>query len=349
MRIDHTMRRSWNREWAPKARRWKIALVLLTAVTALCVAGNTGAVSVLETTQGIDQSAAAGIFRQYCFQCHGLTAPKAGMSLERLTAQGMVDENFRQWEKVAAALEQKAMPPKLMPQPSDAERAQAIAWVRAELSAYAKKHDGDPGEAPVRRLTSGEYSYTIKDLTGFDLNVGIDSSSDSVGGEGFTNFGAVQFMQDANLERYLAAAKIVADHAVIGAGPLEFFSHPGKSGFELAAITRIKDIYAANGFRTVSGEGGRPFGLEKYGKALFVAWQYMHRSALGEPNVTLPELAEREGVAPNFARHVWQVMNKTELGYPTSEIVARWRKLPAPLARDEAGDKTTAATARAGC
>src|SRR5262245_9233464 len=236
------------------------------------------------------------------------------------------------------------MPPKFMPQPSDSERAQAIAWVRGELSAYAKKHDGDPGEAPVRRLTSGEYAYTIKDLTGLDLNVGIDSSSDSVGGEGFTNFGAVQFMQDANLERYLAAAKIVANHAVIGAGPLEFFWSPGKSGFELSAITRIRDIYAANGFRTVSGEGGRPFGLDKYGKALFVAWQYKHRAALGRANVTLPALAAREGVPPRFAQHIWRVMNKSELGFPTSEVVARWRKLPVP----GTGDKTIAA-ARAEC
>ena len=30
------------------------------------------------------------------------------------------------------------------------------------------------------------------------------------------NFGDVQFMQDANLERYLETAKLVADHAVIG-------------------------------------------------------------------------------------------------------------------------------------
>jgi hypothetical protein len=318
---------------------------------AVSVAGNTSAVSVLETAQVAGQSAsnAAEIFKQYCVQCHGVTAPKAGMSLERLNAQGLIGENFQQWEKVAEALEQKTMPPKFMPQPSDAERAQAIAWIRAELSAYAKKNDGDPGDAPVRRLTSGEYAYTIKDLTGIDLNTGIDSSSDSVGGEGFTNFGAVQFMQDANLERYLAAAKIVADHAVIGAGPLEFFSHPGKSGFELSAVTRIRDIYAANGFRTVSGEGGRPFGLEMYGKALFVAWQYKHRAALGQPGATLPALAAREGVTSRFAQHIWLVMNKTELGYPTSEIVARWRKLPAPLAREGAGDKTTTATARAEC
>src|SRR6185436_160889 len=158
------------------------------------------------------------------------------------------------------------------------------------LHAYAQKHDGEPGPVTVRRLTSGEYAYTIKDLTGFELNTGIDATSDSVGGEGFTNFGDVQFMQDANLERYLSAAKIVAEHAVIGSGPLAFFSDPGKTGLELSAITRIKDIYAAHGIRTVSGEGGRPFGLEKYGKALYVAWQYKHRAALGDGKADLKEL-----------------------------------------------------------
>ena len=155
-------------------------------------------------------------------------------------------------------LEQNRMPPKGMPQPTDAQRQQAVAWIRAELNAYAKKHDGDPGRVTVRRLTSGEYAYAIHDLTGIDPEAGIDAASDSVGGEGFTSFGDVQFMQDANLERYLAAAKIVANHAVIGAGPLEFFADPGKTGFELSAITRIKNIYATYGFRTVSGEGGYP-------------------------------------------------------------------------------------------
>src|SRR5262245_42070955 len=123
MRIDHTIMRSWNREWAPKARRWKIALALLTGIVPVNVARNTRAVSAPETTQNAGQSASnpAGIFKQYCFQCHGANAPKAGVSLERLSAQGLVGENYQQWEKVVTALELKAMPPKFMPQPSDAE------------------------------------------------------------------------------------------------------------------------------------------------------------------------------------------------------------------------------------
>ena len=171
-------------------------------------------------------------FKQYCFQCHGKAAAMGGVNLDLLTSQSSVGSGFRHWEKVALALEQKRMPPEKMPQPSDAERLQAVNWIRTELKSYAKKHDGDPGRVTVRRLTSGEYAYTIQDLTGIDLDAGISAASDSVGGEGFTNFGDVQFMQDANVERYLEAAKLIANHAVIGSGPLQFFNDPGKTGFD---------------------------------------------------------------------------------------------------------------------
>lgn len=336
-----------NREPARRVRCAKVVLVLLAGIVAISLIRNTPVIGAVAAAQEGNPTTAGpqAMFKQYCFACHGLESPQAGVSLERLTMQGLLGDNFQQWQKVAAALEQKVMPPKVMPQPSDDERRQAVSWIRAEMTAYAGKHEGDPGPVTVRRLTSGEYAYTIKDLTGLDLNVGIDAASDSVGGEGFTNFGDVQFMQDANLERYLEAAKIVADHAVIGSGPLEFFPHRGKTGFELSAITRIKDIYAQNGFRTVSGEGGRPFGLEKYGKALYAAWRYKHRAALGEAQVTLPELANREAVNPRFAQHLWQVMNNPTLGYPSSEVASRWRRLAAPGADRQTAD----AAARAGC
>ncbi len=126
-----------------------------------------------------------------------------------------------------------------MPPSNGFERSWAI--MRPSMPAY-------PGKVTIRRLTSGEYAYTIHDVTGLDWKLDGDSGTDSVGGEGFTNYGDVQFMADANLERYLENAKKVADHAVIGAGPLQFFDDPGKSGFELSAIHRINTIYRANGF-----------------------------------------------------------------------------------------------------
>lgn len=317
--------RSRNRQhWI---RYGKVFLCLAVCIAAL---GRFGKMPV----HGIEENRAAtarAVFEQYCVQCHGASSAKAGINLEQMLGQNSIEKHFQSWEKVARVLEQKTMPPKAMPQPSDAERAESIAWITTEINSYAAKHDGEPGPVTVRRLTSGEYGYAIKDLTGLELNVGIDAATDSVGGEGFTNFGDVQFMQDANLERYLAAAKQVANHAVIGAGPIEFFSDPGKTGFELSAISRIRDIYTEHGFRTVSGEGGRPFGLEKYSKAFYAAWRFKHRATLGEKTATLAAIAAKEGISPQFAEHVYKVVNPApgaKPGYPVSEVISRWQKLP---------------------
>ena len=275
------------------------------------------------------------VFEQYCFSCHG-AKPMAGISLTKLTS-APVGDNFALWQKVAAVLDQNRMPPKGLPQPSVEQHGLAAAWVKAELGAFANKNAGDPGRVTVRRLTSGEYAYSIRDLTGIDLDIGRDFANDSVGGEGFMNFGDVQFMQDASLERYLESAKLIADHAVIGAGPIEFYTHPGKTGFELSAISRVKDIYSAAGFRTVSGEGGDSFGLDKYRRAFFVAWEYAHRNALGKPNATIAELAAREKLSTRFAEHIYTVVNTPGLSYPASEVAARWKRLPASEAKARKG------------
>jgi mono/diheme cytochrome c family protein len=273
------------------------------------------------------------VFQKYCVECHGHAKAKAHVNLEHLVAQSSVGLHADTWDKVIEMLETAQMPPSDADElPTDAERQTAAAWVRRALKDYETKHAGEPGRVTVRRLTSGEYAYAIRDLTGIDLKVGIDASSDSVGGEGFTNFGDVQFVQDASIERYLEAAKQVAGHAIIGAGPLQFYADPGKTGLELSALNRINELYATKGFRVVSGEGGRPFGLERYGKAFFVAWQFKHRAALGHPQATLRELAAKEGITGRFADHIWSVVNQSGLGYPSGEIVARWKALPAPTA-----------------
>ena len=270
-------------------------------------------------------------FQTYCFECHGTNKPKADLSIERLVREAGAGAPSEDWERVAEMLETGVMPPlDADQQPTDAERASAVQWIRASLKAYETEHAGDPGRVTVRRLTSAEYAYAIRDLTGIDIPVGIDASSDSVGGEGFTNFGDVQFVQDESIERYLEAAKQVADHAVIGAGPLEFYADAGRTGLELSALNRINELYATRGFRVVSGEGGRPFGLERYTAALYVAWHYKHRVALGDPGATIRGLAAKEGITGRFAEHVWSVLNKPDTGYPTRETVDRWARLAGP-------------------
>jgi len=273
------------------------------------------------------------VLRQYCFQCHGKTA-MGGISLEQLSAQASMGESFQHWEKVATALEQKRMPPAAMPQPSDADRTRVVSWIRTSLRDYAAKHSGDPGRVTVRRLTSGEYSYAVNDLTGLSFRFDRDFVPDSAGGEGFTNFGDVQFLGDANLERYLHTAKFIANHAVIGTGPLQFFADPGKTGLELSALDRIRRIYTTYGFRATGAEGARPYNLEMYSKAFYAAWRFKHRKSLGQPAVTLEALGAKEGLSPRFVQHIWKVVNQPNPTYPTSEITTLWTALPAPTTQE---------------
>ena len=290
------------------------------------------------------------IFQEYCFECHSTKEPAADLSIERLIGQSSrssIGAHWQDWERIMEMLESRKMPPEdeATVFPSDEERKTAAAWIRASLKAYEDEYGGDPGRVTVRRLTSAEYAYAVRDLTGIDVKVGIDASSDSVGGEGFANFGDVQFVQDANVEQYLEAAKQIADHAIVGAGPLEFYADTGKTGLELSALNRIEQLYAARGFRVVSGEGGRPFGLDRYGKAFYVAWHYKHRVALGDPAATIRGLAAREGITGRFAEHIWTVVNTPNTGYPTRTTIDGWKKLPVPTSDVRA----SMAKARAGC
>ena len=263
-------------------------------------------------------------FRQYCFACHGDATATAGVNLERLVGEPSVADSFKQWKKVAAALEEGAMPPPGAPAPGDQDRSEAAGWIRASLADYAARHEGDPGRVTLRRLTSAEYAYTVRDLTGVDLDLERHFAGDAVGGEGFSSFGGVQFMADANLESYLEVARLVADHAVIGSGPLRFGAHPGQSGYELAAIDRIHAIYREHGFRATAAEGGKAFGLEKYADAFFAAWLYHHHGG----DATLDELAVQEGLSRSFLAHIWSLLVQEDAPFPTSEVIAMWRALP---------------------
>ncbi len=184
----------------------------------------------------------ASVFKEYCIQCHGDKKTKGQLNLERIAAAPDFAMHFKSWEKVIAKLEAKEMPPEEKTQPSEPQRKKLVGDIRHALARHIEQTAGDPGRIAMRRLTSAEYAYTIQDLTGLELGLEHLFVNDAVGGEGFSNVGDVQFIEDSALERYLEAAKSVASHAVIGSGPLHFYRNPGKTGQELSAIRRNQEI-----------------------------------------------------------------------------------------------------------
>ncbi len=265
------------------------------------------------------------LFKELCFDCHGDKKAKAGVNLQQMLRGSDFGGEFKHWEKVIEMVGGREMPPEEKPQPSDSQRREITDAVRAGLDAFIAREAGDPGRVAMRQLTTAEYAYTIKDLTGLELGLEKNFVSDAVGGEGFSNVGDVQFIQDSMLERYLEAAKVVASHAIVGAEPLRFYRDPGKTGQEIAAVRRIQEIYRGHGFRTASGEGGNAFGLERYPKAFFAAWKFLHRRDF--KNITLEQCAKEQGIDARFAEYIWNSLNQSAW-FPSSEIAAAWRKLP---------------------
>ena len=278
----------------------------------------------------------------YCTDCHNNKKSKGKVNLEALLSANSFGDSFKTWALVEEMLNENEMPPEDEPQPSSEQRSLLIQSIKSGLEHAKELLAGDPGPVVLRRLTSAEYNYAIEDLTGLDLKLDRVISSDAVGGEGFSNVGEVQFVQDSTIERYLEAAKSVAAHTLIGAGPLRFASNPGKTGQELSGINRIQAIYRKHGFRTGAGEGAEAFGLEQYPKAFYAAWRFHHRSAFGEANIQLAKLAEREGIHPLFAEHIYSVFNDSSATFPTTEISRLWRALPPP-------DKTNEGAVRVAC
>lgn len=268
------------------------------------------------------------LVKKFCIDCHSSEETNAGVNFERLLAEGSFVNEFRRWQTAAIQLEKKYMPPTEAEQPSIEERKQLVSWIRGRVAATAKRHEGEPGNVLIRRLTSAEYGYAIEDLTGLTIDVENGFVPDAVGGAGFTNTGLVQFTQESTLERYLESARTIADHAVVGTGPLTFFRDPGQTGFELSAIDRILKIYREHGFRTAAGEGGKPFGLDRYSKAFFAAWQFENRVAAGESDLMIAECAASVGLDARFAEYIHSVVTRPEPSFPTSVVAQAWRQLP---------------------
>ncbi len=292
--------------------------------------------------------AVAPLVKALCFECHNEKKSKGGVNLEKLVENPDFAAHFKTWEKVITVLEQEEMPPEGKPQPSPAERRELATALRDRLENFIRQNAGDPGRVVVRQLTSAEYAYTIRDLTGLDLGLERGFANDAAGGEGFSNVGGAQFMQDSALERYLEAAKIVASHAVIGAGSLRFYADPGKTGQELSAIHRIDEIYRRHGFRSGAGEGGEAYGQDRYAHAMHAAWRFRFRRQLGLGGASLAGLARVEGIDGRFAEYIWGVLHEPTASIPLSEIIDGWRNLPRPAGGASSGSIGVAARAACG-
>ncbi len=214
----------------------------------------------------------------------------------------------------------KEMPPKAMPQPPAESSQQVIAWIQQVRAELIRKSAGDPGVVLARRLSNAEYNYTVRDLTGQDMQVTREFPVDPANSAGFDNSGESLTMSPTLLNKFLQAGREVANHAVLTPDGIQFAPYPMlvETDREKYAIQRILSFYFA-----------QPTDYADYFNA---AWRFRYRVALGKPHATLSEIAADSKLSAKYLPMVWGILNEPDGLGPIRKLQMMWRNLPAPVA-----------------
>ncbi len=265
---------------------------------------------------------------KYCVACHSGKMAPAQFDLKSYTSVDMVADDFARWALLAERLKNQEMPPKPMPPPPAAEAQQVIDWVAAVRAEEIKKAAGDPGVVLARRLSNAEYDYTIRDLTGQDMHVAKQFPVDPANQAGFDNSGESLTMSPALLNKYLKAAREVADHAVLKPDGIDFAPYPMlvETDREKYAIQRIvaSTPRSPPTMRIIS----RPPG------ATNIASLSRNRMPPWPP----PRWTSK--VSPKYLPMVWQILHDQNAVGPVLKLQKMWLALPPPATAQPAALRT---------
>jgi Protein of unknown function (DUF1592)/Protein of unknown function (DUF1588)/Protein of unknown function (DUF1587)/Protein of unknown function (DUF1585)/Protein of unknown function (DUF1595)/Cytochrome C oxidase, cbb3-type, subunit III len=253
------------------------------------------------------------LLKQYCLTCHSTKLKKGSLDLERFLTADDLRKDLKPWTGVIEQLEVGEMPPKGKPQPTADQRKQLVAWVRGFLDTEARSRAGDPGHVPLRRLSNAEYDATVRDLTGVDLRPAREFPVDGAAGEGFTNAAeGLAEMSPTLLNKYLTAAKDLADHAVLLPDGIRFSMGKTRRDWTDEGTAALRQFYAEH----ATGDGTLP--VQPYLLATV-------RQRLALAAGRYDEVAVKEKLNARYLRMLWETLTDRKPSQPLDAIRAKWQ------------------------
>ncbi len=277
-----------------------------------------------------DWKTVQGLLDTSCYDCHKTNKAKGGVDLKRLSADPKVEPEFALWEKVQEVIAKGEMPPEDETQLSPEEKNLLTGWIKHELDVVATRNAGDPGPVTLRRLTNFEYDNTVRDLTGVDFGLGKEFMPDGGGGEGFSNTGDVLFTNPQQLDKYLAAARKLADHAAITPGSgIDFQAQRvGMRGHEQLRDQAETALYVW--YQKMSGPH-LPKDTDDLREAdyMLACWKWKHKDLTGAQS--LEQLAAELKLSPAFLQNWWTMLHNDKIVSRYLDLTRKpWHELPGP-------------------
>ena len=254
----------------------------------------------------------------YCVECHGTETPKGEFDITSYSTFESIADGFDYWRLVLEKLNAFEMPPDhAKKHPAAVERDDVVGWIKTMLRIEADRNVGDPGPVYARRLNNAEYDGTIRDLTGVDIRPTLTFPIDPANEAGFDNSAESLTMSPALLDKYLGAARFVAEHLVLKPKGFVFAPHPvvTEPDRDKYCVKRIIEFYARQ--RT------------DYAEYFGTAWIYKNREVFGRPTTSLEELAKERGISSKYLHRIWNLLTEDmqSIG-PIAVLQNLWRELP---------------------
>jgi hypothetical protein len=151
---------------------------------------------------------------KYCYECHSGGVAEGGLDLDTLAIESrdadlLEASQFAKWEQIFDRVESKEMPPKATDQPSDTDRETFNKLVGNRLWDVHSKSKG----TVYRRLNRREYTNTLNDLFGTNLNLKQALPEDGRSNE-FDNVGESLNISMVQLEKYIESIERVMNASI---------------------------------------------------------------------------------------------------------------------------------------
>jgi hypothetical protein len=151
------------------------------------------------------------MIESYCMDCHNYDEFRGGLALEGMGPED-VYTSPAVFEEVLRKLKIRAMPPREQDQPDPEARAHFVAALEQTLDAAAVANPY-AGTTTIHRLNRAEYTNSIRDLLGIEIDLTELLPSDG-GDFGFDNIAELLRTSPMLLDRYMTVGLRVADMAM---------------------------------------------------------------------------------------------------------------------------------------
>ncbi len=151
------------------------------------------------------------LLERHCFGCHDADTQEGSVRLDDLPLAIADVQTAERWQKVLNVLNAGEMPPEAEPQPDPAAKADFLDALSNVMVAARKSLTDTGGTIVMRRLNRREYSNTLRELLGVEINVA-ELPADTSNGA-FDTVGANLFMSGNQFEQYRALGREALDEA----------------------------------------------------------------------------------------------------------------------------------------